>query len=332
MEQELELAAYDPAVIEFSDEVFCGTEMAQCDRNEKFVRRMAFLLLFQFLAAPIVLLGRNLIPPTIGFGQFSVAVDFHYLTAAAIGANAALIVLIPLVLAWSTRSAIWRLVTCVPLLMLASGITVACLLVNMRLNVFAPWRAFPFWQIMELVGIAFVFGVGLAAAPLAMRAYRGWHVSRAESPELISRWESWLEWAILVVALLVVFFSTPFFDRGAEIGALAAVIAVFMGVVVAAVALSLMREQSKKVLWLVIAIYLFAFVFSPCVGVWLSGKAFLPSLPAGSGIWFAGFAAGALVLLLHAMLFRGAGFRLVRGSFEQVKKATPKTVVDPFSD
>jgi len=334
MEQEAEVANYDPAVLELGGES-CASVAIEPDRREKFARFTVWLVLFQILAAAFALLGRSVIPGAIGFGQFSIAIDLRYLVSAMNGACIALILLVPLIFAWTTRSTSWRFITCIPLLILVCFVSVVYLFFSILMIAMPRMPTLGIVLSILIFGsFAFLLSFGATVVPLAMRAYAGWRVSQSNVPQKISRKECWNEWGILAGIVLIVFFGPSLVNPGPA--AVAAILGfggtgLLLGVITAAAAFWLLHE-SQQVFRFAVAFYIFLLVLVPLVGLFLADYIYFPGLPAGSGFWFVGFASGATALLLHAIFLRGAGYRLRKGTFERVTKPVQKTVVDPFSD
>lgn len=317
MEPELEEnASYESWV----DEV--GGDVGQRDRLMRFVW---WLIGIQFFAGPFAIV-RRLLPPTIGIGQYSLAVDFRYLAAALSGMCLALLVLIPVIFAWSNRSVYWRITACVPVMFLLCIHCIVCLLF---LATPSPGLLH---DMMPVVGLMFLLALGISLFPLMLRAYQGNQLTQFVPHRFGSCVRT--DWMVVAGVAAVIFLASPLIDHRVStgLGVLAGACGMAVGVLVAIFVILIFREQSKRALWFAISSYVVLLFVIPCVGVWLADYVYFPLLPAGAGVWFVGVFSGAFVLLLHALLFRRMGYRMKKYSRKPVSPRVPKPVVDPFSD
>ncbi len=304
-------------------------------RQRKLRLVVVLVLCAQCLAAPL-LFAQGLVPPVIGIGPFSFAVDYRYLQATLIGASAAILVWLPFVLAWSPKRMSWRAAVFVALLALVGAVIIAMMMITFagawgfgQIS-WSDWIRESSWP----AAIAIVTSCGLAVAPTAIRVYRGWQVGRFADPtEEISRRDRLVESILLAVLIGAIVFGGPFVSGPPGFNMLVGVFAVVAGGILSVSAFWLFRASSSSAFRVVLMLHLFLFVAVPGACLWLADFYRTILLPAGSGGLFLGVAVAAMFLLLYVLLFRAMGFRMCRLPFEK-SAAVPeaKVVVDPFSD
>ncbi len=294
-----------------------------------------WLVFAPFLAAPLLFEPR-LFPPVIGIGPFSVAVEFRYLRSILLGSSASLLILLPFVLAWSSKPLRWRTIACVSFLVVA-GITNVLLALIIYFGVWQFARLPAVELIRELsmpVGFAVITLCGVAVIPTAMRVYSGWQIAEVvEPPNEVSRRERFAEAVLLAMLVGVIFLGGPLIDNQTGISVLPGLFGIAVGGVLTIPVFWLFRDSSPTTFRIVVALNLFLFIAVPGVCFWMTDFARIGLLPAGSGGYFLGAATIASVLLVHVFLFRGMGYRMQRLPFEKARVApTSKVVVDPLSD
>ena len=309
-------------------------------RNEFLKRVCGYLILAQFLA-PILLCFRSVLPPVIGIGSFSVAVDFRYLGAALIGASLSLLVLLPFLFAWVFDSTSRRLF-CLLFAVLVMLINWAQFLVSqIGLAGLAAVLYTGLEQNALPASIAMLTYLGFVVIPLAIRAYYGFQiVDSTRQDSLIPKQQRIVDTAILALILGIIFLSGIFFGGSSVaglpfhvVGALYGTAGMVIGGVLALPVWLLFRESKLPLFPIVILIAFVLLVAVPCFFAWLADYSGRKVFTPGSGIYFVGLAAGATLCLVHVTLFRAMGYRSKTLCFETAKVApVQKVVVDPFSD
>jgi hypothetical protein len=310
---------------DISDEAWVCEVEADAGYRDSLMRFVWSLIVFQFFACLLAML-RYFFPPTIGISAFSIAVDFRYLGALLLGAYVALLIFVLCVFTWSNRSAYWRVTACVPVLFLLCVYGAACFLF------FLMSSPTLLRNLMPVTCLIFSFSIGVAVIPLILRAFRGNQLTRFV-PHRFGSQKAGTDWGIVIGLLAIIFLAIPIFDYHAGVSVLAAGIGMAVGLPVLLFATWLFKEQSRRALWFAILSFVLLFLVTPLVGAWLADHVYFPLLPAGSGVWFVGVFSAALFLLLHALLFRGIGYRMKNYSRRKaVAPTVKKPVVDPFSD
>ena len=341
MEQNPHIPVYEPAVLP-SDRNGGGRDTvapelpdwgsdSYWESDNRISSLLIWLVLFQILCAPAVLL-RHLMPATIGFGQFSFATDYRYLYGAFTAASLALLVLIPFLFAWSTRSVSWRLTACIPVAFLVCVLNFAMVFLDVLVFKAARMPVLNFFREIGPYVSAVAFAiVGIATVPLAIRAWLGWCVSKVSSNQSFGRSERMMDWIILTGTTLIVFVVGPL-AFSSQSGMLPGAFGLAVGAIVSIPAFWLLREQSSLSLRIAFSVYLSLFVLLPGCCVWFADYSSIPILPRGSGIYFVGLISFAMVLLCHLILFRRMGYRMQKPVSKKVVSPIEKAVVDPFSD
>ena len=297
-------------------------------RQDEWLRRMSYrLVALQLVAAPAILFS-SFLPPVIGIGSFSTSVDLRIINAILAGLAFSLLVLASFIFAWAGKPVYWRALRC-GLLLCWVGLSTGGLLFFQGFNA-------GFNTQLELIFEVFAFfmlvGVGIVIVPFGMRCWRGWQVAELKSEKIISRQEAVVEWVAFAILVGFIFNSNSLIESGL----ISSAIGISIGVVLCGFAFWILRVNSAN--WARVAFMVCAvlFVLVPGVFVWLadySSLSILPAATAGSGYYFWGLLSGALVLLVHVVIFRARGLRMQRFAFEKsAVEVGEKVVVDPFSD
>ena len=300
-------------------------------------RILVVLVCLQLLAAPGFLIDK-LIPPVIGFGSFSVSVDFRYAQAFLQGVSFSLPVFLAFLFAWSRYSLARRVLFIVPLIVL----TIVAAVVSIFLTMFylamargmAGPNSFPFHECCLLIGVLSFLVAGIALVPVAIRAYRGWRVDQVRVDDRsIDRIERRLEWLGFVAIAGFVCLSGSFGVEVDGMGVIGAMIGIVAGGVFSISAFWMLRDLKTAIVWLLFLVHAFLLVVLPFVLMLLAQSRRIPEL-AGYELVFVGVSAAGAVLMLQLFLVRSMGCRMLKFEFEKspVVKAVEKVVVDPFSD
>ncbi len=308
------------------------TSFWDCDENLRTVT--AWIVIVQLLAAPAILL-RDIMPPVIGIGWFSFAVDFRYFAGVLFGVSLALPVWFAFFFAWSDQPVGRRLLVGITTLLFASVSNVIFWLAyDSMITVGRNFQVYGFLNAARgLSGILMAGLVGVACFPLLIRAMRTWRITQSEPNEPLSPRERQIECALFGGAIMFSLVISPFVSFDTGIGPIAGVFGILFGMILSLFVFQLFREQSTASFCASVAIWLTAFVALPSVGVWLGDYSQLKLLPAGSGIYFVGLISGSVFFLAHALLMRKQGYRMRSSRIRpQSVQRVNKPVVDPFSD
>ena len=303
--------------------------------RKEFLKRVSGYLILAQILAPILIFFRSVLPPVIGVGSFSVAVDFRYLNAALIGASLSLLLLLPFLFALVFGSTKQRLF-CLLCAVFISIINYAYFILSVVGLV--GLATIPFTYLLEEsgrpAGIGLLGYLGLVVIPLTVRAYYGCQiVDSSKRDSLITKQQRTVDTVSLALILGIIFLSGYLFAEYLIMGLILGVVGIVIGGVLALPAWLLFRESKLPLFPIITLITFVLLVVVPCFFVWLADYSGRGVFTPGSGVYFLGLAVGALLCLVHAALFRAMGYRSKALPFEKAEVApVKKAIVDPFSD
>ena len=318
--------------MEQAHESSAGIQVSKARWNSK--RVLWALVCLQFLAVPNIFLI-HLLPPVLGIGSFSIALDFRYVIAILWGATLSLFVLLPFLFAWSQRSLFRRASVYLTLMIAWAAVNILSFFLG---HIFALGRSAysiqsAVQELSELVGFAACFLQGVVVIPLAIRAHKGWQVADFSFEKVISRNERRMQWLALAAIVILIWFSGRSLETAADgIWVVLAVSGIVVGGVLSISAFWLLRDLSQSLIRILFAVNAILFIAVPGSIVLLcSLNLFSPF--AGYEFICIGVLTAAAILLHQVICIRMSGYRMRKMEFV---KASPvrvgKVVVDPFSD
>lgn len=311
-----------------------STDIQVSERRWNSKRILLALVCLQFLAVPGLVL-QNFVPPVLGIGSFSVAVDIRYVRAFMWGASLSLLVLLPFLFAWSPRYFLRRATLFLPLTYAWAAANILIIFLYMA-NVsgvsLVQAVVQEFSALMGLVWLATCFLAGFVVVPMAIRAHRGWLVADSCVEQVISRSERRIECVGLAVIAILILFSGSVETEATGMGMLFSIFGIVAGGALSASAFWLLRDLSPSKVRILFATHALVLIGVPGV-VLLGIMARLFMQLVGSEFYCIGFLTAAAILLLQVICLRMSGYRIRKMEFEKAIPAkVGKAVVDPFSD
>ena len=302
--------------------------------------RLLMLLVAAPLLALLLVLCRGIIPPVIGLGSWSVAVDFRYFIQFLVGVCVAPWVLIPFLFAWMPLSIAARVVVFVPALFLATAVGFIALAGAFGVPLWDMFRELEVFGTLILCGAATSGGMSLV--PLGLRALRGCQLTCSEH-EPVTKKQRTMEWYLLVTVsgflfgggvLLTPLRSNSLMSQFATYLIIWGFTGILVGCLTTASMIWLLRENSKKASCIVLSIHVIVCLVLPLFCFWVADFSSLPSTSfVGSGKYFIGLIGFFLTLSTWIFALRVYGYRVRKLPLEQpIDQPLERVVVDPFSD
>ena len=307
--------------------------------------RLLMLLVAAPFLALLLVLCRGIIPPVIGLGSWSVAVDFRYLIQFLVGVCVAPWVLIPFLFAWMPLPITARVVVFIPALFLATAVGFIAL--------FTGAFGVPLWDMfneLEVFGTLILYSAatsgGISLIPLGLRALRGCQLTCSEHDEAdepVTKEQQAMEWFLLVTVsgflfgggvLLAPFWPDSLMSQFATYLIIWVCTGILVGCSTTASMIWLLRENSKKASCIVLAIHVIVCLALPLFCFWVADFTSLPGTSfVGSGRYFVGAIGFFLTLSASIFALRVHGYRVRKLPLEQpIDQPLERVVVDPFSD